>query len=515
MNLKNEINILNLIKRINMNRLTKKIPMVFVLGILILGNFSCQQQVKEEPDNRPNFLFIFTDDQTNESIHALNNKEIITPNLDKLVEKGVVFTHSFNQGAWGGAVCVASRAMLNSGQYMYAAQSGIFTSKLWVQNFTEAGYETFLTGKWHNKDETALKSFKYARAIGKGMYASIHPEFKWHPGVNRPTPENNTWTAWDPIFTGHWTPKVKDILYDENGNRDVGPEYVVTQHSSELYADNAINFLETNVKDTDKPFFMYVSFNAPHDPRQSPKEYVDMYPSEKIEIPENYMPEHPFDQGDHKLRDETLAPFPRTEHVVQVHRSEYYAIITHFDYQMGRIMKALEASGKADNTYIIFSSDHGLAVGHHGLLGKQNQYDHSVRMPLIIAGPGLEPGKIVDDLVYLPCIYPTTCEMAGIDVPETVDFKSLNGLLKGKEDKIYEAIYGGYRNFQRMVRTEKYKLIVYPHNGIQQLFDMENDTDEMKNLIDDKNYESVKKEMYEKLLELQQETGDTLKLALN
>jgi arylsulfatase A-like enzyme len=492
----------------------KTIQFAFILGIFLLGNISCKTQVKETQDERPNFLFIFTDDQTFESIGALNNSEVITPNLDKLVEKGITFTHSFNQGAWGGAVCVCSRAMLNSGQYLNASREGIFNNKLWIENFTEAGYETFLTGKWHNKDETAVKSFKYAQAIGKGMYASIHPEFSWRPGVNRPTAKNNEWTAWDPIYTGHWTPKVKDIVYDENGNRGVGPDYVIHQHTSELYADKAITFLQTTGKESDNPFFMYVSFNAPHDPRQAPKEYVDMYPTEKIEIPENYMPEHPFDQGDHKLRDETLAPFPRTKHVVQVHRQEYYAIITHFDDQMGRIMKALEASGKADNTYIIFSSDHGLAVGQHGLLGKQNQYDHSVRMPLIVSGPGLEAGKIIDDLVYLPCIYPTTCELAGIDIPETVDFKSLNGLISGKEKNIYDAVFGSYRHLQRMVRTEKHKLIVYPHNGIQQLFDIEKDPKEMNNLIDDKNYESVKKDLYKKLLELQIETGDTLKLAL-
>lgn len=498
-----------------MNQLILKFKVALFLGILLIGFTSCDCQKEEPKDERPNFLFIFTDDQCFETIGGLNNSEVITPNLDKLVDRGITFTHSFNQGAWGGAVCICSRAMLNSGQYLNASREGIFQNKLWIENFTEAGYETFLTGKWHNKDETAVKSFKYAQAIGKGMYASIHPEFSWRPGVNRPTPENNEWTAWDPIYTGHWTPKVKDIIYDENGNRGVGPDYVIPQHSTELYADKAITFLQTTAKESDNPFFMYVSFNAPHDPRQAPKKYVDMYPSEKIEIPENYMPEHPFDQGDHKLRDETLAPFPRTEHVVQVHRSEYYAIITHFDDQMGRIMKALEASGKADNTYIIFSSDHGLAVGQHGLIGKQNQYDHSVRMPLVIAGPGLKGGQIIDDLVYLPCIYPTTCELAGLDVPETVDFKSLNGLISGKESNIYDAVFGAYRHFQRMVRTEKYKLIVYPHIDKQQLFDIENDPYEVVDLIEDEKLANVKKELQQKLLDLQVEVHDTLVLSLN
>ena len=353
---------------------------IITLGICwILSISGCKEKAVEmQYDARPNFLFLFADDQTFKSIQALNNPEIETPNLDRLADQSMVFTHCFNQGSWGGAVCVASRAMLNTGQYMFAAREGVNHNQLWGETFGEAGYETFLTGKWHNQDGPALKSFKYAEAIGKGMYETMHPEYKWTPGYSRPRTDLNIWNAWDPIFTGHWAPKVKDIVYDENGNKAIGPDYVVQQHTSELYADKAIGFLQNKVRDSENPFFMYVAFNAPHDPRQSPKEYVDMYPKADIAIPDNYMPEHPFDQGDHRLRDENLAAFPRTEECVQLHRSEYYAIITHMDHEIGRILTALDSSGRADNTYIIFSSDHGLAVGHHGLMGKQNQYDHSV-----------------------------------------------------------------------------------------------------------------------------------------
>ncbi|MDN5216852.1 sulfatase-like hydrolase/transferase [Fulvivirgaceae bacterium BMA12] len=494
----------------------KKIPTLLIaLFLIYLAGCGDGDHQEEKTESRPNFLFLFADDQTYASINSLNNAEVKTPNLDRLAAEGVVFTHCFNQGSWGGAVCIASRAMLISGQYMFAAREGVNHNQLWGETFTKAGYETFFTGKWHNKDATVLKSFKYAKSIGKGMYETMHPEHKWKPGYGRPTAENNSWNAWDPIFTGHWTPKVKDIVYDENGNKHIGPDYRVEQHTSELYADNAISFLQNQGKNSDDPFFMYVSFNAPHDPRQSPKSYVDMYPPENIEVPENFVPEHPFDQGDHKLRDENLAPFPRTENQVQVHRSEYYAIITHMDHEIGRILKALEQSGKADNTYIIFSADHGLAVGHHGLLGKQNQYDHSVRMPFIISGPGLERGVRKDALMYLQSIYPTTCELAGLAIPETVDFPSLKPVLEGKEEKVHDAIFGNYRHFQRMVRTDKHKLIVYPHNGHQQLFDLEKDPEEMVNLIDDKAYDEVKNELYTKLLTLQKEVGDTLRVSLN
>ena len=174
--------------------------------------------------------------------------------------------------------------------------------------------------------------------------------------------------------------------------KKAGEKYYMSRHTSELYADKAVNYLETKAGKDGKPFFMYVAFNAPHDPRQSPKEFLDMYPREQVKVPANFLPEHPFDQGDSKIRDEELAPFPRTEEAVKLHRQEYYAIITHADYEIGRILDALEKSGQDKNTYIIFTSDHGLAVGMHGLMGKQNQYECSVRMPLIFTGPGIKAG---------------------------------------------------------------------------------------------------------------------------
>ena len=181
-----------------------------------------------------------------------------------------------------------------------------------------------------------------------------------------------------------------------------------------------------------KPFFLYVGFNSPHDPRQAPKEFVDMYPPARIEVPPNYLPEHPFDQGDHEVRDEILAPFPRTREAVQLHRSEYYAHITYMDAQIGRILDALEKSGPARNTYVIFTADHGLAVGQHGLMGKQNLYDHSIRMPLMVAGPGIARGRRVDHLVYQHSLFATTCELAGVKAPDTLEFPSLADLLTGR-----------------------------------------------------------------------------------
>lgn len=491
--------------------------------LLLLISLSCKTAVKEVA--KPNFLFIITDDQSFQAIHAMGNEMINTPNMDKLCEEGVVFTHCFNQGSWSGAVCVASRTMLNTGRTLYNApknrdylpwSNGIKDGekeevKTWGQSFKEAGYETFLTGKWHNSSLAALRSFDQAKAIGKGMYETYDKNHSTKDAYSRPS--NGKWTPWDKAYTGHWTPSVSDFVYDENGKASVGKAYKENKHTSELFADHAIEFLETTAKEGAKPFFMYVSFNAPHDPRQSPKEYIEMYDKEKIPIPKNFLPEHLFDQGDHKIRDEKLAPFPRTKEAVQLHLQEYYAITSHVDHEVGRIMDALKKSGKADNTYVIFTSDHGLAVGQHGLMGKQNQYDHSIRMPFIMVGAGLEKGKKLDDMIYMQSVFATTCELAGISTPETVQFKSILELAKGNsEEKGEELIYGGYKNMQRMIRTKTHKLILYPQVKEAQLFDLVNDPDEIVNLIANKNQKEIREDMFNKLVYKQKELNDKLVL---
>lgn len=451
---------------------------------------------------RPNFLFLFTDDQTFRSIGALNNPAVHTPNIDRLVGRGTTFTHCFNQGSWTGAVCVASRAMLNTGRYLWTCGGGSCGSyPLWGETLGKAGYDTFVTGKWHNGPASLQRGFKTIGPIGGGMYGSRDPNAKANKAkgivndpYNRPR-EGNSWSPHDQALTGHWLRRGGKIV-----------------HSSKLWADTSIEFLENHAAKSDNPFFMYVSFHAPHDPRQSPKKFVDMYPPDQIAIPPNYLPEHPFDQGDHKLRDERLAPFPRTKEAVRVHLAEYYAIITHADHHIGRILDALERSGKADNTIIIFSADHGLAVGQHGLMGKQNQYDHSVRMPLIFVGPGIPQRKRLDALVYLQSAFATTCEMAGIPTPDTVQFPSLLPLLQGKKERLHDSIYGAYRHLQRMVRTERWKLIRYPHVQKTQLFDIQSDPWERKNLADDPKYADVVKDMTARLKAWMRKTGDKLDL---
>ena len=446
---------------------------------------------------KPNFLFIFADDQCYQTIHELGNQEIETPHLDQLARRGVTFDYAYNMGGWNGAICVASRTMLNTGRFIWSAhsvhgglQKEVDEGRFWSVMLRRAGYDTYFTGKWHvGKEKVCQSAFDQARHIRPGMPNQTKT------GYNRPIEgQPDPWSPYDPQFGGFW-----------KGGK----------HWSEIVADDAIDYLN-DAKSKDDPFFMYLAFNAPHDPRQSPKEYVDKYPLDRISVPKNFQPLYPYAEAagcGRKLRDEKLAPFPRTEYAVKVNRQEYYAIITHMDAQIGRILQALNESGKRDNTYIIFTADHGLSVGHHGLLGKQNMYDHSIRVPFMVCGPNLEAGKHIQTPIYLQDAMPTTLELADVEKPEHVQFNSLVPLLQGERDKhAYEAIYGAYTKTQRAVSYDGFKLIVYPNAKRVRLFNLEQDPLEQHDLADAPDHQEIKQRLIQRLLKLQEEMEDPLSL---
>ena len=232
-------------------------------------------------------------------------------------------------------------------------------------------------------------------------------------------------------------------------------------------------------------------------------------------MPVNYQDEYEYKEAigcGKNLRDEKLGPFPRTEYAVKVNRQEYYAIITHMDAQVGRIFDALEKTGKADNTYIFFTADHGLAVGHHGLFGKQNMFDHSVRVPLMVTGPDVPKNKRIASPVYLQDIMATSLDLAGVEMPAQVQFKSLLPLIEGKIQQSYDAIYGGYMKLQRMITMDGYKVIYYPKIDKTLLYDLRKDPMEMKNIADDPTNAGIIRKLKKRLKQLQKETGDTLSI---
>jgi choline-sulfatase len=304
----------------------------------------------------------------------------------------------------------------------------------------------------------------------------------------------DTWSASDTSLGGFW----------EGG-----------KHWSEVGADDAIDFIEM-AKGKSNPFFMYIAFNAPHDPRQSPQEFLDKYPVGRIKLPASFLKEYPYKDAigcGPALRDEKLAPFPRTEHSIQVHRREYYALITHLDQQIGRILESLDKSGKADNTYIFFTADHGLAVGNHGLVGKQNMYDHSIRVPFVVSGPTVKPNHKIAAPIYLQDVMATTLELAQVTKPSTTEFHSLLPLIRGETSvSKYDAVYGAYLQLQRCVLADDWKLIVYPTVGVTRLYDLKTDPQEMRDLASDPANSDRKQKLFTQLQALQVQLGDSLRL---
>lgn len=468
----------------------------FFRFILLFGMFLCSSTLLAA--EKSNIVLIYTDDQSFNTIGALGHPIIKTPNLDRLVDEGTTFTNAYNQGAWHGAVCVASRTMLNTGRFLWNAreienrykkkpanplEQKEIEADFWSKMMSKGGYRTYFSGKWHVMVPPE-KIFDRVDLVRGGMPPTVDSSY------NRPLDDmDDVWSPVDPQFKGHWT-----------GGK----------HWAEALANSAIVLIDEATQ-SEKPFFMYLAFNSPHDPRQAPKEYVDMYPDKDMDVPVNFLPEYPYkdEMGcPATLRDEKLAPFPRTEYAVRVHRREYYAIISHMDAQLGRILDALDKSGKRENTYIFFTSDNGLAVGAHGLFGKQNMFEHSMKVPLIVLGPDIPKNKRIETPVYLQDIVPTSLELTGIKKPKQVQFKTLMSLIRGKTDRHYDAIYGGYMNTQRMIRKDDFKLIIYPKKEKVLLYDLKNDPNEIRDLSDCPEHASRIKDLRLELEKLQKSYGD-------
>ncbi len=445
--------------------------------------------------DKPNVLFLFADDFCYEALGYLGQTDIETPNLDRLARRGVTFTHAYNMGSWSGAVCVASRNMLLTGRSVWRAEKIAKQTdalreagQLWPGLMKSAGYDTYMTGKWHI-EANAQKSFDVVRHVRPGMPETVESSY------NRPLEgRTDTWSSSDTSLGGFW-----------KGGK----------HWSEVAADDAVDYLQM-AREKSNPFFMYIAFNAPHDPRQAPQAFLDKYPLSRIQVPRNYLSEYPFKDAigcGRDLRDEKLGPFPRTDYAVKVHRREYYALITHLDEQIGRILDALESNGQSDKTWIFFTADHGLAIGHHGLFGKQNMYDHSLRVPFIVAGPNVSKNAKVDSPIYLQDAMASSLELAGVDKPDTCDFQSLVDSACGKTPaNARSSIYGGYLQLQRCVIKDGWKLILYPKAKATRLYHLAADPEERRDLTDDPSQATKKRELFQELLKLQRSLDDKLDL---
>jgi arylsulfatase A-like enzyme len=352
----------------------------------------------------------------------------------------MTFTHCYTMGSMTGAVCTPSRTMMLTGrswQRIPGAPGAAANAKdptTWLPRVIQAaGYQTWHMGKSGNGFPAGLKEFETS------------------------------------------------IIDDAHGKT---PE-TDRAHSSQRLADKTIGFIKSRTASKEaRPFYIYIAPPVPHDPRSAEPQFHKLYDPARIPLSPAFMPQHPFDNGEMTVRDEKLAPWPRTPADTKQQNADYYSCVTGLDHHVGRIFAELKASGQWDNTIIIFSGDNGLSLGEHGLFGKQNLYEFGgMHVPLVVAGPGIPKGRS-EAFVYLMDLFPTFADLAGAKIPEGVDGKSLVPILKGKQPKVRDVLYTAYRNCQRSIRDDRWKLIRYPLVDRTQLFDLGIDPHELVSLAD-------------------------------
>ncbi|MDW5288289.1 sulfatase-like hydrolase/transferase [Formosa sp. PL04] len=395
-----------------------------------------------EVQKRPNFLFVLVDDQSPLDLQVYNAKSILeTPNISKLAEEGIVFEDARHMGSMNGAVCTPSRHMIMSGRTLWhlppSAEFQLDTLANPIDEqtigavFNRAGYKTMRTCKQGNS----------------------------YPGANRQFTEVHDATK-------------------RGGTEESG---------SAWHADQVLTYLnEREAAEKagveEEPFFIYFGFSHPHDTRNGTPELLDKYGAinhkdknslpplneKQPQLPENYLEAHPFFHGHPELRDEERVSGVwknRDENTIRNEMGREFACSENIDIQLGKVLKKLEETGELDNTYIVYTSDHGMAIGRHGLQGKQNLYEHTWRVPFIVKGPGLDTGKRVQGNMYLSDVLPTLCDLAGIEIPETVEGKSIVPVLKGEQETVRDVMYGVYaggtKPGMRAVKKGDWKLIKY------------------------------------------------------
>ena len=446
---------------------------VCLLLFAALGSLSTLHAAEPTPvpKQRPNIIILFADDQRADTLGAWGNEQIQTPNIDQLAQAGCSFKSNYCFGSNSGAVCVPSRAMLHTGRNWLHVKHDMSNAPVMGELLQKQGYQTFGTGKWHNGEASFLRSFHQGEAV----------------------------------FFGGMCDHTKVPIKDAEDGKTVRPR-TGKKVSSELFADAAVNFLKNY--QGNEPFFCYVAFTAPHDPRQPPEAEAAIYQSNPPELPANFLPQHPFNNGSLTIRDEQLAPWPRPEAMIREQLGEYYGLITHLDQQIGRILETVKNSRHAEDTYIIYAADHGLAMGSHGLLGKQSVYEHSMRCPLIIAGPGVPKGSSTEAFTYLYDLLPTICQLTGAKPPADLDGHSLLSVAKGERESVRDSVFLPYSGSMRSVRDERWKLIKYPAINHTQLFDLQQDPHELKNLAEAKEHREEVERLTKLMLKWQAEVGD-------
>lgn len=413
-------------------------------------------------DVRPNILFIVADDQSPFDLACYEPAAPLhTPVLDRLAAEGMVLDAAYHMGSFVGAVCVPSRHMLMTGRSLWHLRIGPKSRPAAIRcpddiaDWTipavlgRAGYDTMRTCKAENCYEDASRRFTVR-----------------HDATKRA------------------------------GTADGG---------SAWHADRVLDFLADRERTGDRePFFVFLGFSHPHDTRDGTPDLLARYGAvnhtdreslppasdRQPPLPVNWLPSHPFPFNRPGLRDETQVSgvWDRRDPVtIRNEKGRECACAENIDIQIGRVLERLAALGELENTWIFYTSDHGIAVGRHGLMGKQNLYEHCWRVPLIVRGPGVKPGARAPGNVYLLDVLATLCEIAGIEPPATNEGRSFVPVLHGRVPAIRDVLYGVYSGDGapglRAVRRGDWKLveIEMPALGIRrtQLFDLRDNPHEL------------------------------------
>ncbi|MEX2580056.1 MAG: sulfatase-like hydrolase/transferase [Verrucomicrobiales bacterium] len=418
-----------------MNLPTRLLVLSLSLALLATGH--------SDDEKKPNILFIVADDQSPLDLKAYRPESVLeTPAIDRLAAEGMVIDGAHHMGSWVGAVCTASRHMIMTGRTVWHIP----------------GYP----GRRLNPHEgdpdrvpADLAEHSMAAVFNRAGYATM-----------RTCKQGNSYEAANEAFT------VRRDATKRGGTPETG---------SAWHGDQVIDYLDEREAAEDRdPFLIYFGFSHPHDPRDGTPELLEKYGAvnhddpaapppanpKQPPLPVNHLLEHPFHHGHPGLRDEVDVSGVwerRDERTIRNEIGRQFACSELIDRQIARVLDRLEAMGELDNTYVVYTSDHGMAIGRHGLQGKQNLYEHTWKVPLVVKGPGIAPGTRALGNVYLADVLPTLCELAGVDIPATVEASSFKPVLEGKENAIRDILYGVYsggtRPGMRCVKKGDWKLI--------------------------------------------------------
>lgn len=421
---------------------TPRLLLLWTFALAVLPLSFANSSDAADKKQRPNILFVIVDDQSPFDLQVYNpDSALETSTIDRLAAEGMVFDGAYHMGSWSGAVCTPSRHMVMSGRTVWHLPQKRNRGKHPKQGLVPDDLPQYTMGAVFNK-----AGFDTMRTCKRG----------------------NSYPAANEQFT-----VVKDAT--KRGGTD--------ETGSPWHAEQVLNYLNEREQQADEdPFLIYFGFSHPHDTRDGKPELLAKYGAvnhtdksslppandKQPELPPNYLEEHPFHHGHPNLRDEVAVSGVwerRDEQTIRNELGREFACSENIDIQLDRVLKRLEEMGELDNTYIFYTSDHGMAIGRHGLQGKQNLYEHTWRVPFIVKGPGIEAGSRVQGNIYLLDVLPTLCDLAGIDIPHTAEGISFAPILRGKKqtsrDVLYGVYCGGTKPGMRSVKKGDWKLIKY------------------------------------------------------